>query len=240
MTPILGVVGEKGVIEARVGAFGHQSFRRVGEQVGLVRRVGDAAQVAVGVEREDRRLPVLRDDGRRVAVPVPLDGGDVAVAIGDGCEASLGVIAEYPNIGSGGGVDGAQVPAAGIELEKLRPVLGGKRQVRGGEARQRQGHFADAVRCPVRQIHIVIRTENHPVGIQKGGSQGKVVAVEDGLIAFPHELRDDALAVHDQHSPSVRNVHVTFFVESDLDRGQGSCSAKIRGISKTQFARIPI
>ncbi len=51
-------------------------------------------EITVRIERECGDLPVLRGEGHRIAVDIPLDGGRVAIAIRDGVDLPGSVICE--------------------------------------------------------------------------------------------------------------------------------------------------
>ena len=130
LEPPLGVVGEADARRPRIGERGEQAVGAGAELDGLAGGVGDARQVAVGVDGEGRPLAVGAEDGGRRAAPSRSIGGHVAVAVGDARQASGAVVGEEEARRSGQRVQGAQVPALLVEEVELAAVLGGDEEVR--------------------------------------------------------------------------------------------------------------
>jgi len=89
-------------------------------------------------------LAIGGEDRGGVPSPIPLDGGDVPVPIGDGAEAPLGVVAELGADGPGEGLARAAVPALGAEDVDLGPLLAGDEELPAREAGEGRPDPAEA------------------------------------------------------------------------------------------------
>ena len=141
--------------------FGHAGEQAVGGRLELDRlagRVGDAGQRAVGVEGEGGALAVGADDRDGAAGGVALDGRDVAVGVGHRGQAAGRVVGEPVEVRPGQGVEGAEVPARGVEDEELAAGPGGDEDV-AERGPRRGGAYSQDASPLIRDIEVAIGSQ---------------------------------------------------------------------------------
>src|SRR6266545_3162971 len=123
------VIGIMGDIAERIGMAGKEPSTRIAKLCGLIARVGDTDQKAIGVEVQDCTLAVGSDNSTRGAVGQMFDMGDVTIAVFYNCETSRIVVREAPQKGAGQRIESPNVLPLSAEDIELAGILSGERDL---------------------------------------------------------------------------------------------------------------